>query len=412
MCSINYSSELFKIILNQLNQFATEKVVFWGASLFLKEFLDTHNLNKYNIIGIIDNDSTKQNMNFCGFKIYSYHELEKISNVNIIFTIKNNHINNYRLIAKLIKDNIKNKSVKLLPNIFQTYFSVLTDNFKVPTVNNLGFNYIYPTSENIECFNKTEKLVKNYSEIIPQDNLFLISLINKYKPKKILEVGVSKGGSSFVIINAMQKDAKLYSLDYNTQHYMLKNRETGYFLDKYPILKQKMELYTGGLSLKFLDKISSSIDNLQKFDFCLLDTAHAMPGEVLDFLQVLPYLKDDAIVVLHDINLHLNRFEDSSREYAYSSNVLFSALKGQKIMPYYKPFSGLFGEFFSNIGAVQLNKESFKNYFDIFNLLTLKWRYSIPDNEILECVDFIRAHYGEYYAEYFRYIAQLQKIQN
>ena len=404
----NYDIEIHKILLNQLNLYKTKKIIFWGASLFLEEFLHKYNLDEFNIIGIIDQDAKKQNTIFCGYKIYSNEYLKEIASACVIFTIKNNHDKNYHLVKNLIK----NTNIELLPNIFQKYFSNLTQQHKDLTKNAPGFNYVYSTEKDLECFYRLEASIQDYSEMIAQDNLFLISLINQYKPQKILEVGVSKGASSLVILNSIQENAKLYSLDYNTEHYTLKGVKTGFLLDKYPSLKQKMELHTGGLSLKFMDKISSSIDDSQKFDFCLLDTAHAIPGEVLDFLQVLPYLKENAIVVLHDINLHLNRFETPNREIAYSSNVLFSTLKGKKFLPYFEPFESLFGNFFSNIGAVQLNHESFSNYFDIFNLLTHKWQYPVSNDDISECINFIKTHYGEYYSEYFKYLAQLQAIQN
>jgi predicted O-methyltransferase YrrM len=41
------------------------------------------------------------------------------------------------------------------------------------------------------------------------ESAFLTSLILKYKPKKILEVGVSAGTSSLVLLNAMKETTKL-----------------------------------------------------------------------------------------------------------------------------------------------------------------------------------------------------------
>jgi len=36
-------------------------------------------------------------------------------------------------------------------------------------------------------------------------------------------------------------------------------------------------------------------------DMVFIDSAHFEPGEILDFLIVLPFLKEEAIVMFHDI---------------------------------------------------------------------------------------------------------------
>jgi hypothetical protein len=33
----------------------------------------------------------------------------------------------------------------------------------------------------------------------------------------------------------------------------------------------------------------------------LIDSAHFKPGEILDFIIVLPFLKEEAVIVIHDI---------------------------------------------------------------------------------------------------------------
>ena len=48
---------------------------------------------------------------------------------------------------------------------------------------------------------------------------FLNGIIRKLKPKKILEVGVDRGGSSIIILNAIDdfEDAHLYSIELNSE---------------------------------------------------------------------------------------------------------------------------------------------------------------------------------------------------
>ncbi len=51
--------------------------------------------------------------------------------------------------------------------------------------------------------------------------LFLNGIIRKAKPKTIVEMGLSAGGSTCVILNAIRdmENTKLYSFDYNSIWY-------------------------------------------------------------------------------------------------------------------------------------------------------------------------------------------------
>ena len=117
---------------------------------------------------------------------------------------------------------------------------------------------------------------------------FINGILRKIKPKKCLEIGVAKGGSTIVILNAIKgiKDSSLVSLDLNTQLYINKKNKTRYAVGKYfPELTYKWKLFTGYQPHKFLEQL-----NL-KFDFLLLlDTAHIMPGEAINLIEVLPFL--------------------------------------------------------------------------------------------------------------------------
>lgn len=59
------------------------------------------------------------------------------------------------------------------------------------------------------------------SEMTYLERCFLNGIIRQAKPKKILELGVSAGGSSAIILNAVKDfdNTKLYSVDYNKKWY-------------------------------------------------------------------------------------------------------------------------------------------------------------------------------------------------
>lgn len=128
----------------------------------------------------------------------------------------------------------------------------------------------------------------NRSEMTYLERKFLNGVVRTVKPKKILEVGVAAGGGSAIILNAIKdiKDSFLYSIDYSEAYYRDCTKKTGFIVDEqFHDLKSKWKLYTGGLAAKFMYEIGGEID------LCLLDTAHSNPGEFIDFLIILPYLK-------------------------------------------------------------------------------------------------------------------------
>ena len=64
------------------------------------------------------------------------------------------------------------------------------------------------------------------------DMRFINGMIRKYKPKKILEVGVASGDSTAIILNAIQniENSHLYSIDKLPYVYNIKEKETGWIV--------------------------------------------------------------------------------------------------------------------------------------------------------------------------------------
>ena len=83
---------------------------------------------------------------------------------------------------------------------------------------NFNFKYQYFEREII-----TRKIKKYSNWMLWDDHPYFINgILRKIKPKKCLEIGVAKGGSTIVILNAIKdiKDSSLVSLDLNTQLYI------------------------------------------------------------------------------------------------------------------------------------------------------------------------------------------------
>ena len=122
-------------------------------------------------------------------------------------------------------------------------------------------------------------------------------MIRKIKPKKIFEIGVAYGGTAALKLNAIKdiEDTKLYSIDINKNCYKLRSKKTGFFAnEKFPHLAGKRTLYTGGYTSEFIEKIGNNID------LVYIDTVHLTPGEILNWLDILPFLKEESFVILHD----------------------------------------------------------------------------------------------------------------
>jgi hypothetical protein len=103
-----------------------------------------------------------------------------------------------------------------------------------------------------------------------------------------------------------------------------------------------------------------------------------MPGELLDFLIIYPYLSPDAIVVLHDVNENHQYFKSSGGYYLnfkksfelIATSVLFSTVKAVK---YYNADA-------PNIAAFQIDQDTRTHLIDCFFALSHTWAYNMPQN--------------------------------
>ena len=99
-----------------------------------------------------------------------------------------------------------------------------------------------------------------------------------------------------------------------------------------------------------------------------------VPGEILDFPVCLPYLKDNAIVVLHDVILHATSIYINN----YATQLLLDCITADKM-----PVFGVDNEIgYPNIAALRINTDTKKYIYDVFSAMLLPWQYKISDEEI------------------------------
>jgi len=271
-------------------------------------------------------------------------------------------------------------------------------------------SFISPTDKENKVLESLSEYYKQYIEMSWSERRFLNSLVLREKPKKVLELGVSAGGSDVVILNALKDNpqAKLYSIDIMRNYYKEPEKPVGFVVDNYPKLKVRHKLYREGLACDFMDEIGGGID------CCFIDTAHNNPGEILDMVMVLPYIKDDCLIIFHDTSLHVLCCADEF----HTNAILMSVLKGEKILPadysdlnvYDKIAKKSHKGFFPNIGAVKLDKNFKEQVWDLFNALIIPWAYYPSDEELLRVKKHIEKHYSKYLCDLFDNIIKCKKM--
>ena len=242
-----------------------------------------------------------------------------------------------------------------------------------------------------------EKIGEHKAEMSPLQHGFLCGLLKEYRPKKVLEIGVSAGGTTAVILNCLQEaeiKSEMYSVDLLNNYYLDTTKKVGYQVDdakEYLSNLDQHHLLLGNVIPCFLDEIGKDID------FLIIDTMHILPGEILDFIVCLPYLAPNAIVVLHDIALN-HSFANGNE---YATKVLFDTVVADKFL--------CLDEGYPNIGAFQITEDTQKYIMDCFSSLTISWCYDPTDQYLGEYRKKICEHYSEEYIEIFDIAVDLNK---
>jgi predicted O-methyltransferase YrrM len=218
------------------------------------------------------------------------------------------------------------------------------------------------------------------------ERLFVNGLIRYYKPSNILEIGVYKGRGTLNILNAiMDYEARLISIDK-----LKKITERGgvtavigeLAVERYKDLThEKWKLYSGVDPSEVMEEIN------MKFDFVIIDSGHFHPIEVLNFLSVLPWLNEGAIVILHDIILSFNRGDTGK----YAPRLLFSSVCAEKFESAAYEFVDV-----SNIAAFQVTQDTKKYIRNVFDTLLFPWEAHSKDyGDISVCArEIIKKYYS------------------
>lgn len=240
------------------------------------------------------------------------------------------------------------------------------------------------------------------SEMSDMELKFLTSLVRLANPKKVLELGVSAGGTTKVLLDELPRETLFFSVDLLDYYYREKSKPVGYIArEMYNQARHaKWKLFPG-------QDITACIEDIgNEIDFLVLDTLHALPGEFLSFLVVLPYLKEGAVIVLHDTSLFANRVKTEgapgSRPAYYCNDLLFAAIASStKLLP---------PEENPNIGALIFNRDLVMRHIQsVFYMLLLPWCNN-PDSAVLEqTARFVDHNYPPVMRSFFQLAVQRHK---
>ncbi len=214
---------------------------------------------------------------------------------------------------------------------------------------------------------------KSQKSLSDENLLWICSMIEKYKPKRILEIGVSTGGSTAVYLNCIKK------LGLETELVSVDSEIIAYYKDGKPNIGAEVYDLSHYLNLKNFKLIKGKyipeiVDNIGIFDMIIMDTVHFVPGEVLDFLCLKNNLHKDTIIILDDINIE-SRYPDLYEQNLNSTSsnaMILSSLNGKLLLP---------NEIFPDIGGIRLKETSFDEN-KILLCLCHKW-----NSDILEFKD-------------------------
>lgn len=218
--------------------------------------------------------------------------------------------------------------------------------------------------------------------------MFLGGLIRRYRPKTLLEVGVAAGGSSALLLHILDKSglaSELVSVDLSDRWYKNEKLAVGWAAKKLYPGKKNWHLHTG----KFLPEVIEDLN--MEFDFCFLDTRHVLPGELLDYLAMLPFMKEDGIVAMHDTALYFSGRNDRG----FATRVLIDACVGKKIVPPQNSVDD------ANLCAFQITPDTYKYVGNIFSALCMPWAYLLDARQFQIYHDFFLRYYGHEAAEWF-----------
>jgi predicted O-methyltransferase YrrM len=140
----------------------------------------------------------------------------------------------------------------------------------------------------------------------------LFTLVRAFDPKVVLELGTAAGATVANICALSQ--AQVYSVNAlpeqisgNNVTYVLEKDEIGHVYRDHGFGERVFQIYENTKYMSFTDYLP-----LRSVDFAIIDACHDTDYVVSDFLKILPVLKNDAVVLFHDVHPNMKAHLRSS----------------------------------------------------------------------------------------------------
>ena len=195
----------------------------------------------------------------------------------------------------------------LLRNLYREWrWKYFWNNFRLPEV---SLQDLVPNQEPIKPV-ITEKLcLPPYQGPTDHDDLDpLLRLIIHLKPHVILELGTAQG-ATIANICALS-DAKIYTVNALPEQisgaittFVLSKDEIGFVYRKHGFSERVVQIFENTKQMDLANYLG-----FDKVDFAIIDACHDIDYVINDFLKVLPVLKDEGIVIFHDVQSNMQSY--------------------------------------------------------------------------------------------------------
>jgi hypothetical protein len=129
-----------------------------------------------------------------------------------------------------------------------------------------------------------------------------------------------------------------------------------------------------------------------------IDTVHTTPGEMFNFLEILPFLKEGAFIILHDIFMMYMNNRIYKQIVNFSNNQILCYIRGDIILPSYSDKMNVFS---NNIGALKLHKNQKQYLLQYFLALGTQWQYWPTYRQLNVLKKYFKKYYEEKYIKIF-----------
>ena len=216
---------------------------------------------------------------------------------------------------------------------------------------------------------------------------YIMGLVKHFKPRSMLEIGVSAGLTSGALLAASQgydRQAQVYGIDIANTVYYAPEKAVGALVDEvYPEFAPRFHRFTGNDSTDVPELITEPID------FVFVDALHSHPSPTLDVLNALTRIADGGILALDGVHFGAPGHAGSAFFFHHYNDGKQSYNDVQT-------------------GALQVHDRQ-AMFAHCCEVLELAWQADVGSRALHRTLANVRAHFGPAAAQRMRAICELRR---